>query len=146
MNTITISEEIDWMDFCPTETSTQITNIVPRTEPLLSSAFIENARDRGTDVDADVVRQRVIDLLKQGEYSQGEIYARVHSRASSTKSFKFVSSMIQDMLDSETITIVETEYARKYTLSEIKYSARQEIKERGQIAEEYKRWIPIRWR
>ena len=111
-------------DTCITET--EITHV--KTEPLLSSAFIENARDRGTDVDADVVRQRVIDLLKQGEYSQGEIYARVHSRASSTKSFKFVSSMIQDMLDSETITIVETEYARKYTLSEIKYSARQEIK------------------
>ena len=136
------------MDFstCITETDCTITNIVPRTEPLISNSFIENVRDRGEDVDVHVVRQRVIDLCQTGEYSQGEIYAKVHSRSSSSQSFKVVSDVIKGLVEGDIISVVETEYARKYTFSEIRESAIQEIKSRGEIVEEYKTWIPQRWR
>lgn len=118
----------------------------PKTQPLISNAFIENVRDRGEDIDVHVVRQRVIDLCQTGEYSQGEIYAKVHARSSSTKSFKVVSDVIKGLVEGDIISVVETEYARKYTFSEIRESAIEEIANRSEIVEEYKTWIPQRWR
>lgn len=121
----------------------------PKTEPLISNAFIESAREIGVDVDIHVVRQRVIDLLsanKNKSYTRLEIYNKVHSRASSGESWKSVSKIVDSLLEGDIITAEHGEYATKYTLSQIRESAIEEIKSRGQITEEYKVWIPRRWR
>lgn len=121
----------------------------PKTQPLISNAFIENVRDQGTDVDVHVVRQRVIDLLsanKDKSYTRLEIYSKVHSRASSGESWLSVSKIIDHLLEGDIITIVETEYARKYTLSQIRNSAIEEIKNRKEIQDQPVAWIPRRWR
>ena len=143
MNTIS---EIICFDTCKTETENEVTLIVPRTQPIISSAFIESARRE--EVSEDVLRERVIDLLKHNKgisYTKLQIYNKV-VKASSGNTFKCVQNIIENLQKSDIITAYDSGYAVEYTLSEICQSAIKEIRERPEIKQEMVSWIPTRWR
>jgi len=146
MNTIS---EIICFDTCKTETqNSEITLVVPRTQPVISSAFIESARRE--ELSEDILRQRVIDLLRRNKgisYTKLQIYDICSkNQPSCGERFKMVQSIIEDLQKADLVTAFSNGYVVEYTLSEICQSAIKEIRERPEIKQEMVSWIPTRWR